>query len=76
MIKYFQYLVAYISIVLLWIYIILIILSILDIINFDRGGVFTSTVVAFFLAHLYHRYKPMEFKELIKLIKNGFFTKE
>ena len=70
MIKYFQYILAYISISILWVYIIAMILYIFDVITFDKGGIFTSTFVSFICASIYHKYKPMELKELIKLFLN------
>jgi hypothetical protein len=62
--------------VLLWIYLILILLSILDIINFHKGGSLTSIIIMLSLGHLYHKYKPMEFKELVKLIRDKLIKKE
>jgi len=46
------------------------ILSNLDIIVFDRGGTFGTAIIAVVFGFLYHKYKPMTIKELIKLILN------
>jgi hypothetical protein len=49
-------------------------LNIFNIISFKTTP--ASILPGLMLGYLYHRYKPMEFKELIKLIKNKLIKKE
>ncbi|MGA1939477.1 hypothetical protein [Arcobacter sp. YIC-310] len=69
MIKYIKYTIAYISLCILWLYLTAILLNIFEVINFNRGGVFGTAIIAFVFGYIYHKFKPMEFKELSKFIK-------
>lgn len=68
MINYFKYTSAYISLLILWLYFMAIVLSIFEIISFNRGGVVGTTIICFFCGYIYHKFKPMKFKELLEKI--------
>lgn len=66
MVKSFQYFFAYLSLVILWILIVLVFCSIFNLygIETNSGIIILST----FFGYIYHKYKPMKFDELFKLI--------
>lgn len=68
MFKLLQYILAYISLLILWGYIVAIILSLFNMINFDRGGPGTTIFITVLFGSIYHKLKPMDFKDLLEKI--------
>jgi lipopolysaccharide export LptBFGC system permease protein LptF len=72
--KIIQYIFAYICLISLWVIFVLIVLDIFEIINFRTTP--SSILPGLILGYIYYKYKPMEFKKLIKLIKEKLYKKE
>ena len=67
-----RYLIVYISILVVWYIFIIMILDIFNVINFNVNNVGSLSFVAIPFGYIYHKYKPMEFKELLKIIREKF----
>ncbi|WP_373003664.1 hypothetical protein [Sulfurimonas sp.] len=67
--KTVKYFIAYLSILIVWFIFTIMILDIAYLIELDINNVSTLALVALPFAYIYHKYKPMEFKELLKVIK-------
>ncbi len=66
MIKYLQYFVAYLSLIILWIFFILAFGSIFNLFGVDTNP--GLVIIGIFFALIYHKYKPMKFKDLLAKI--------
>ena len=66
MINYLKYIIAYISLAILWFLFILTLCSIFGFYNIDtKPGLIIWGIL---FGYIYHKYKPMEFRELLEKI--------
>ena len=70
MLKIFLYFIAYLSCLVGWLIFVIIILNLLNLIYIRDASMLAFIALPF--VFIYHKYKPMEFKELLKKIKQKF----
>ena len=71
MLKILQYLIAYLSLIGIWFILIFLVLRVFNYIE-GSGGAVGLMLFAFGLNYIYDKLKPMEFKELLILMKKNF----